>query len=340
MIAAYCTGARSIELREVVTPTPGSGEVVVKVERCGICGSDLHFYSGGFPPPPVCPGHEMSGQVAAIGSGVTSVKEGDRVAVEPLVVCGTCAHCRTGNYQVCPIFQVLGNTVEGGFAEYVKVPSYTLFALPKGVDFEVGALTEPLAVAVHAQRLCPLEVGDRVLVLGAGTIGLMAVAAAKAGGAGEIWIAARHAHQAAAARLLGATHVFSGTTAAGELSQAASEHPIDLVVETVGGHADTLNEAIHLVRRRGTVVVLGIFSTAPSINAIALVIKEVRLIGSMTYGRSAARADFDRALDILGREPETFRRLVTHRVALHDVAKGFELAADKGSGSIKVSVGG
>jgi threonine dehydrogenase-like Zn-dependent dehydrogenase len=280
----------------------------------------------------------MCGEVTAIGSGVSNVRAGDRVAVEPLIVCGTCFSCRAGDYQLCPQFQVAGNSVDGGFAEYVRMPAYALFGLPKEVDDEIGALTEPLAVTVHAARMAPIRMGNRVLILGAGTIGLLAVAAAKAAGAGDVWITARHPQQASVAMALGATRVFSGTAAAGEVSAAGHEQPIDVVIETVGGMADTLSDAVHLARRGGTVVVLGIFATSPSISALALVIKEVRLVGSMTYGRSGTRADFDIAIDLLGRAPERYRPLVTHRYRLSEIGLGFETASDKGSGSIKVAI--
>jgi threonine dehydrogenase-like Zn-dependent dehydrogenase len=125
---------------------------------------------------------------------------------------------------------------------------------------------------------------------------------------------------------------------AGELQAAASERPVDTVIETVGGTADTLNDAIHYARRGGSIAVLGIFAGATAISALALVVKEVRLIGSMTYGRSGTRADFDIALDLLARAPERYRRLLTHRFHLKDIAAAFETAGDKRSGCIKVAV--
>ncbi|HVM94738.1 MAG TPA: alcohol dehydrogenase catalytic domain-containing protein [Candidatus Acidoferrales bacterium] len=338
MLAAYCSTARTIELRDIATPQPGAGEAIIKVRSCGICGSDLHFYSGNFPAPPVCPGHEISGEVAEVGAGVTTVKPGDRVAVEPLMVCRECRFCRTGNYQLCRQMRVLGNMVDGGFAEYVRVPDYSLFTLPKTLDFEVGALTEPLAVGVHGVRLGGVRLGDRVLVQGAGTIGLLTAAAARAAGAGEIWIAARHPHQAAAAKALGATRVFTGPDMSNALSTASDDAQPDLVIETVGGSADTINEALQVVRRGGTIVVLGIFTSFPQINPIALVIKEARIVGSMVYGRTPANADFNVASHILSGDPERFRQLITHRVALSEIASGFETAADKKSGAIKVAV--
>lgn len=338
MLSAFFQTAGSIELREVPKPEPGPGETLVKVRRCGICGSDLHVFHGGFPPPAVCIGHEISGEVAEVGAGVTTVKAGDRVAIEPLVVCGHCEFCRIGDYQLCRQMQILGVVRDGGFSEYVQVPASCLFALPAAVDFEVGALTEPLAVAVHGVRLANVRLGDRVLVQGAGSIGLMAVAAARAAGAGDVWVTARHPQQAEAATILGATRVFRGAEAAGELSNAAMSEPIDAVIETVGGTADTLTEAMQVVRPAGIISVLGIFTKLPRLNTMLLVLREVRLVGSMTYGRSGARADFDVALQLLASMPERFRRMVTHRVPLAQIQQGFETAADKQTGAIKVAV--
>jgi len=186
MLAAYCTQPGCFDLRNVARPTPGAGDVLVKVRSCGVCGSDLHFFHGGFPPPAVCPGHEISGEVTEVGAEVQHVRAGDRVAIEPLVSCRECSYCRTGDYQLCRQLRINGTMIDGGFAEYLCTPGYTVFRLPDAVDDEVGALTEPLAVAVHAARLGTIRLGDRVLVLGGGTIGLLSVAAARAAGAQEV----------------------------------------------------------------------------------------------------------------------------------------------------------
>jgi len=337
MNAAYCTTAGRIEIRSIAEPIPAPHEVVVEVHACGICGSDLHYFDGGFPPPAICPGHEIAGRIVAVGA-TAGIELGTRVAVEPLVVCGNCPYCRTGNYQLCPQFRIIGNSVDGGFAERVCVPARSVFPLPDEIDFEVGALTEPLAVAVHALRLAQPTTGDSVLVLGAGTIGLMAVAAARAAGAGTIWVTARHPHQEAAARSLGADQVFIGRAGEANLRAQARRDVVDIVVETVGGTAPTIEEAIRYVRRGGKVVVLGIFTQPSRIDATTLVVKEVQLLGSMTYGRAGVRADFERTLDILRRDGERLRTLITHRVALGEIAAGFAAAADKRSGSIKVIV--
>jgi len=337
VLAAFCTQPRTLELREVSRPEPGAHEVLIKVRRCGICGSDLHFYHGPSAPPRVCLGHEISGEVAAVGDAVRRVACSDRVAVEPLVVCRECAACRRGDYQLCPRLRIAGFNRDGGFAEHLCIGEDSLYRLPADVDFEVGALTEPLAVGVHALRLAALRGGERVLILGAGTIGLLAIAAARAAGAAEIWVAARHAHQEAAARMLGANECFAGGSDE-ILRRRLPAEPIDLVVETVGGEADTLNEAIRCVRPGGRVAVLGVFGKQPTIDAVALMVKEIRLFGSMTYGRGSEHSDFDVALQLLAAQPERFRNLITHQVALSDIARGFEVAGDKTSGSIKVLI--
>jgi 2-desacetyl-2-hydroxyethyl bacteriochlorophyllide A dehydrogenase len=338
MLAAFCTQPGAFELREVARPALAPGEALLRIRSCGICGSDLHYFHGGFPPPPVCPGHEISAEVVEVGTPGSRIKPGDHVAVEPLVVCRACAYCRTGDYQLCRHLHILGTMLDGGFAEYLRMPEYALFHLPRGVDDEIGALTEPFAVALHAVRLASVRVGDRVLVLGGGTIGLLSVAAAKAAGATDVWITARHPQQRDAALSLGATRVFGEAPADSTLSDSARAQRPDAVIETVGGAADTINEALDVVRPGGTVAVLGVFTSPPALSALTLVVKEARLVGSLTYGRSGPRAEFDIALELLAESPERFRQLITHRFPLTEITHAFETAADKRSGSIKVAI--
>ena len=319
-------------------PVPGADEAIVKVRNCGICGSDLHWYQGGFPPPAVCPGHEISGEVVEVGAAVQRVQPGDRVAVEPLVVCGECHACRTGELQLCRKLRILGTMADGGFADYVRAPADALFRLPAEVDWELGAMTEPLAVCVHAVRLADVRLGDRVLVLGAGTIGLLSVVAARAAGAGEVLVTARHPHQYAAAMQLGARPFAATADGNAELREYARANPIDAVVETVGGSADTLNDAVHLVRAGGTVSVLGMFMAPISLNGLLLMMKEVRIVGSLTYSRAGHRADFDVALDLLVSQRDRLRPLITQRYPLDRIGDAFAVAADKKSGAIKVTI--
>jgi L-iditol 2-dehydrogenase len=326
-----------VALDDVTKPAPGPGDVLVRVRACGICGTDLHWFHGTMALPAVCPGHEIAGEVAEVGAGVRALAPGDAVALEGIVGCETCPPCARGAYHLCQALQVVGMTIPGGLADYVRLPARHCFKTPHGVAPAVAALSEPLAVAVHAIRLAPLERGARVLVLGAGTIGLMGVLAARAAGAGEVVATARRPQQREAALRLGASRVFADDDRAG-LETFARASPIDLVLETVGGTADTLATAVAAARPGGTICVLGVFFGAPPLPAARLLVKELTLKGSMVYNRRHGRADFEVVQDLLTAEHERLEGLVTHRVPLDDVARAFAVAADKSSGSIKVTV--
>src|SRR5437879_9338875 len=269
--------------------------------------------------PSVCPGHEIAGEVADVGDGVTALEPGDPVALEGIASCGACRYCLGGDYQRCLVIGFVGLTIPGGFAEYISAPARHCFRVPAGVDFATAALGEPLGVAVHGVRLSGLEIGQRVAILGAGTIGLMAVVAARAGGAGEIVITARRAQQKAAALALGADRVVDAADP-GALLADALDAPIDLVVETVGGAADTLDTAVAACRPGGTICVLGAFTTSPTLPALFVLVKELRIIGSFVYGRAGARADFDIVLDILARQGRRIAEtLITHAFPLAQI---------------------
>ena len=338
MKAAALVGARTFEMKEIERPEPGPGEALLRVRSVGVCGSDLHFYRGEFPVPAgFVPGHECAGEVAALGEGVTGFEPGDRVALELFTVCLRCEQCRSGNYHLCPTRKANGLNAPGGLREYMTVPAYAMYKLPDGVDCELGALCEPLAVTVHGLRLADLRFGERVAVLGSGTIGLMAIAAAKAMGATWVGATARHPQQRAMAEAVGADAVFG--YAPDDIEQlAAAAQGADVVVETVGGHANTLQEAITVVGTAGRVCVLGAFTQPVTIHPITFFIKEVRLIGSNCYGRPGRRSDYELAIEIMRRNAETLRRLITHRFPLERVTEAYATADDKRSGAIKVQV--
>jgi 2-desacetyl-2-hydroxyethyl bacteriochlorophyllide A dehydrogenase len=338
MRAAFCRGPGTMVLDEVARPTPGPDDVVVAVRSCGICGTDLHWYHDTMMIPAVCPGHEIAGEVAEVGSAVRSLRAGDRVALEGIASCGACRSCVAGNYHLCPSIGVVGITIPGGFAERVRIPARHCFRIPHDVDFPTAALSEPLAVAVHGVRIAALSVGQRVIVLGAGTIGLAAVIAARAGGAGEILVTARRPQQRAAALALGADRVFDDVDESA-LRDAAQDSPVDLVLETVGGAADTLETAVAVCRPGGTICVLGVYTKPIVFPSIFMIAKELRLQGSMVYNRAGARADFEIVEELLARRGKQIgETLVTHRFPLAEIAAAFRTADDKGTGSIKVSV--
>jgi 2-desacetyl-2-hydroxyethyl bacteriochlorophyllide A dehydrogenase len=334
MRAAFCTAKHTIDVRETDPPRPGPGEVLLRVRACGICGTDLHFYHGNLPAmASVSPGHEFSGEVAELGEGVSGFSPGDRVAVEPLKSCRECAYCRTGRYHICPKHVLLGTFVPGGLAEYAVVPAYTLYPLPDCLDFELGALAEPLAVAVHGLHTVGLTMGERILVMGAGAIGLLAVLAARAAGAAEVIATYRHDHQGRAALAAGADRIVQDSETAG-----LEKEGIDVVVETVGGAAATLAQALGIVRPGGRISVLGLFTQPVPLNALSLMLKEVTVAGGITYCRPGHRSDFDAALAILKSDPERARAIITHRFPLTDASEAFAAAADKSTGALKVQV--
>jgi 2-desacetyl-2-hydroxyethyl bacteriochlorophyllide A dehydrogenase len=327
-----------IEIQEAPRPEPGPGQILVRMRNVGVCGSDLHWFHGDFPlPPGFVMGHECAGQVEALGEGVRGLEPGDSVALELLDVCGRCEQCRTGNYHLCPRRKGNGLNLPGGLGEYITMPAYGAYKLPPEVDFELGALCEPLAVAVHGLRLVNIRFGDRVTVLGAGTIGLMAIAAAKAMGATFIAATARHPHQKAMAEALGADAVYGDD--ADSINQLAKDtRGTDIVVETVGGQANTLQDALTVVAAGGRISVLGAFTKPVQIHPITFFIKEPTIVGSNCYGRPGGKSDYATALEIMRRNADSLRRCITHRFPLSEVMQAYATAEDKSSGAIKVQV--
>jgi L-iditol 2-dehydrogenase len=339
MRAARVRGPGQIEVQRVAVPEPAPGEVRVAIEACGICGSDLHLFRAGWFGPGMTPGHEAAGRVDALGDGVTGVATGARVAIEPMRSCGRCAECRAGLYSICREAKLHGVHLPGGLAEQLVVPAERVHAVPGDLDPSLAALAEPVAVVVHALARGRLAPGQRVLVLGAGSVGLLALVAARRLGAGELWITARHPHQAALARALGAARVLDESEAnAFALDAAGREAPVDLVVETVGGSADTLALAAAAARPGGVVSVVGLFLAAPALDPMALLLKELTLAWSYCYGAAGGAADFARAIEVIAAERDALAPLVTHRLSLDRVGDAFAAAGDRGRGAIKVSI--
>lgn len=339
MKAAVAVAPGELRVEERELPEPGPGFARVRLLACGICGTDLHFFHAGFWPQGHVPGHEMFGEVDAVGDGVRDVSVGERVAIEPIEACGTCPACRQGRGNICPQTRLYGIHAPGGFSEALCAPQERLFRLSSELPPEIAALAEPIAVAVHGVRRGRLEPDQRVLVLGAGTIGLLTVLAARAEGAGEIWLSARHPHQAELGRALGASRVLSEQEASPDsLAALGGEAPIDLVVETVGGSADTLRAATAAIRPGGAISVLGVFMGDVALPSLPLLLKEGSLAWSNCYEHSAGGSDFADAIRLLTAERSALSALTTHAVSLDEIARGFEIASDKRAGAVKVTV--
>jgi len=335
MKAAVFSGPRTLNVVDRNMPEPAPGWVRIGVTAVGICGSDLHIYGGIIGDPTgLQPGHETAGVIDAIGEGVT-LATGAKVAIEPITSCGVCFQCRTGHRNRCVDHRLFGIKARGGMAEYMTVPEDCLHLLPGDLDDNVAALAEPMAVCVRGVRRAQIDVGDRVAVLGAGTIGLLSVLTAREAGAGEIFVTARYPHQRALAKALGATEVFATID---QLIESLGPHSMDVVVETVGGRSDALTEAVNVAAPGATIAMLGVFEGSPRIPGLPFADHELTLVGSYCYGRDARVGDFAHGTTLLTKHRATLPDLVTHRFKLDEVARAYAVAADKSSGSIKVQI--
>ncbi|GAC1456095.1 MAG: alcohol dehydrogenase catalytic domain-containing protein [Candidatus Limnocylindrales bacterium] len=277
MEALVWLGPERLAVQAQPDPVPQPGEVVIAVEAAGICGSEVEGYLGrqANRTPPLVMGHEFAGVVTAIGAGVDASWSGRRVTVNPLLSCGSCASCRNGNRNVCERRQLIGLHRPGGFGALVAVPATTLVALPDGLDARLAALAEPLANGVHAVRLATLRgVPDRAIVLGAGTIGLAALQAARAAGIAQVTVAEPHAGRRAQAAALGATGTASS---ADEITEPAA-----LVIDAVG-RSETRARGVALTRAAGTYLAIGLHADVLPVSFHDLIRREIAIQGSYAY---------------------------------------------------------
>ncbi len=319
MRAARFTGLHQpLVLETVPDPTPGAGEVVVKVARCGICGSDLHMAEDpafGAVPGDVF-GHEFAGEVVALGKGAEGLALGGLVSVIPLKSCGSCKHCRKGEVQWCEQFGLQG----GGYADYALTRPNQCVILPESASLADGAIIEPLAVALHGVRLSGLRRGDQVLVLGAGPIGLAVAFWAKRMGAKRVVVQDLAEWQRTRALKMGADAFIADPADPLTASDAAFKGiKPDIVFECVG-IPGLIAQAVGQVRNRGTILLLGLCTRPDTIDSFAMLSKEVRLVTSAFF----TRGDFEQALDALGAGAAEPRLLVTGTIELDEVPAMFE----------------
>lgn len=319
-----------LDIVEVDPPPLADGWVRLRVDACGICGSDLHFWHGRLTRPlGTAPGHEFCGTILDGPAGLADV----RYAVSPNVCCGRCEFCTTGRTNLCRRGgHGIGLGRDGALAEFVDAPVVNLAPVPDTVDPVVAALTEPLAVTVRGVGLARVGSDSTVLVLGAGTIGLCAALVAR-DRAAAVAITARHPHQRAAAAHLGVAVLDEVDAKAW-----AKEHRPDVVIESVGGDANTVDDAVHAVRRGGRVLVLGSFNAPKPVDLQSLMMKEVALVGSFCYGHGEREPEFSTAARLTGRWHPELAALTTHQFALDAVATAFATADDKSTGAIKVTL--
>lgn len=318
MRAAVMQGLhKPLKVEAIPDPTPGEGEVVVKVGRCGICGSDLHMTEDaafGVGAGDVL-GHEFSGEVVALGRGAEGLRVGDRVSVIPLKSCGQCAACKAGEIAWCDQFGLQG----GGYAEYAVTRPNQCVVLPSSASLADGAIIEPLAVALHGLSMSRMRVGDKVLVLGAGPIGLAVAYWARRHGAGRVVLQDVAEWQRDRALAMGAHDFVVDPADPVGSAERALGGKADIVFECVG-IPGLIAQAVDQVRPRGAIVLLGLCTRPDTFNSFAMLSKEVCLITSAFFTRHEYEAALD-ALDAGAVEP---RLLVTDTISLGATPDIFE----------------
>jgi L-iditol 2-dehydrogenase len=327
---------KDIRVVDVPWPVPQPDELLVAVARVGICGSDLHAYHGKHPfiDLPVVPGHEFAGKVVAVGAEVNDFVPGQRVTVEPSLVCGVCYNCTQGRYNICERLRVIGCQTTGAMAEYLTVPAAKALVLPDDVSWDQAALVEPLAVAVHAVRVAKIDAGGKVLVLGAGTIGLMTLQAAKAMGAGPVLVTDLRGDRLELARELGADAAVDprDTDLGIAVDAAFGAQGADVILECVGVAA-TVRDAIGVARKGTRIVLAGVFEQEVPVNLGFVQDRELELVGTLMY----VQDDFALALELLRRGAVAAEPLISHRFSLERAAEAFAVA-DSREGSMKVLI--
>jgi len=323
MKAAKIFGVKDIRVEEAEIPVLEKGMVKVKVEYAGICGSDMHEYLAGtyaIRTQPVL-GHEFSGVVVEVGEGVTNVKTGDRVAVEPPIPCGECDNCQRGFVNLCTARQGYGYTISGGFAQYAVVKEENIFHLPETMGLELGALVEPTAVAVHAVRQSQLKLGDTAAIFGAGPIGLLLLQAVKAAGASEIFVVEVSEERRQKALGLGATHAINPIdTDAVAFIREKTNGGVNVAYDAAGVQA-TFTSGVSSVRPGGEFKVVSVWEKPVEFNPNMIVMTEAKISGSYAYNRL-----FPEVIRLLASGAIDGQAVITSKIALDDIVeKGFEL---------------
>jgi len=316
-----------LEIVDLPMPRPGPDEVLVRVEACGICGSDVHGYDGssGRRIPPIVMGHEAAGTIAAIGSGAPAAAEGDRVTFDSTIYCGECEYCRRGEMNLCQRRQVLGvSTPEyrrpGAFAEYVVVPNRIVYRVPDNIAFSEAAMVEPLAVAVHAVSLSEIPENGAALVIGAGMIGLLVLQALRQAGCLRIYVIDIDDSRLELASRLGATNTINTKTteALAEIQRLTLGAGVDVAFEAVGSTA-TVKTAIESVRKGGTVMLIGNIAPHVEIPLQTVVSREIRLQGS-----AASAGEYPQCIEMLARGDVDVKSLISIVAPLEEGPQWFE----------------
>ncbi|MDT0302587.1 zinc-dependent alcohol dehydrogenase family protein [Streptomonospora wellingtoniae] len=327
MRAAIIERPGSVTVGERPDPTPAADGVVLRVGACGICGTDLHIADGEFPPSPypLVPGHEFGGEVVAVGPQAPGgLREGDRVAVDPSLFCGYCEYCRAGRGNLCANWGAIGDTVDGAFAEYVAAPAVNCYPLPEHVGDREAALIEPLSCAVHGVRRIGVHTGERFLLLGAGTMGLLLQQLLQQGGA-RVTVVDRNTERLKLATALGAA---ATATATADLD----DERFDAAADATGAPA-AIEDAFWALRRGGRLLVFGVApdDARVSLSPFRMYNDEITVVGSMAVLHS-----YGAALDLLAAGRVRTDELLTHALPLAEFPGALDLM--RSGAGVKVQV--
>ena len=339
MRAAELIAPLTFRLTDMPIEDPGPGEVQVRIEAVGVCGSDLHAYSEGAvgSTPNVYPmvlGHEPAGRIVKTGVGVTGLATGDRGALEPALYCYHCEFCLSGHHNVCANIRFLSNPHHPGFfRELVNLPVANFLPIPAGISCDEATLAEPLAVALHSVRLASIRPGETVAVIGAGPIGLLTIAALRAAKAGRIWAVEPLVHRIELARSIGADVAIEPREAAEEILRGTGQRGVDCAIDCAA-REHTTSQAIQLTRNAGRVALTGIHSTPfVSMDGSAMRRKELTI-----FNVRRSNHETEEALELLRAHPEWFAPLLTHAREIESIDEAFAIASQYRDGVGKMIV--
>lgn len=343
MLAALITGERRIERREFPEPTAVPGAAVLRVDRCGICGTDVAAWRAGTPYAPFLCGHEWTGTVLETGAGVSGIREGDRAVMGVPVACGRCGECRAGHGHRCAAIMSLAYGVHpltpphGGYAPRIAVPAESLVLVPDGLSTDDAAMVEPATVALHAVRRRPPRLGDRVVVMGGGPIGLFALQLAYVAGAGEVFLLEPSAARRTLADGLGATASFApGRDAFASIRSRSHEGlGVDIVYECSGAQA-ALDAAFELVRPGGAIMLIGVPGEGVRLDPLSCITKEVVIDNSTAHHHHEFAITIDLMLDGRLRTAPIHSRTIP----LGELESGFEALCVGEVAKVLVAPGG
>jgi len=340
MKAAVLYKPLDLRLEEVDIPDIGSSEVLVKMKCVGICGSDVHFYLNGrigsiMVEKPLILGHECSGEVVEVGPGVTRLRIRQRVVIEPGFVCGKCAYCREGRYNLCREIRFYGTPpVHGAFAEYVTAAEQNVYPMPGNMSYEEGAMIEPLAVGMMAAKQGAVSVNDTVVILGAGPIGLMALQAVRAHGVLETYVTDIIDYRLEYAAKFGAKAVIDSTKrdVVKEVLDLTEDRGVDVVVEASGA-TTAIQQAFNIAKPGGRIVLVGYPTADVPLPLTKVIVNELDIRGVRRYANV-----FPTAIRCVASGKVDVKSFVTHRFPFEKISEGFKTHSQKIGNPMKVQV--